>query len=45
MENLTVYICICAIIGCIFAFNKTHHASLKNSAPGWVFDFYGGHVE
>lgn len=23
-----------------FGSNKTHHASLKNSAPGWVFDFY-----
>lgn len=28
----------------IFASNKTHHASHLNSAPGWVFDFYGGHV-
>jgi hypothetical protein len=28
----------------IFVSNKTHHASHLNSAPGWVFDFYGGHV-
>ncbi len=26
----------------IFADNKTHHASRKISAPGWVFDFYRG---
>lgn len=35
-------------IDCIFATNKTHPAShpdfYRGSAPGWVFDFYGGHV-
>ncbi len=31
----------------IFVSDKTHHASKSDvnwsSAPGWVFDFYGGH--
>lgn len=27
---------------CIFVGNKTRHASHSNSAPGRVFDFYGG---
>jgi len=37
-------ICIYIKNDIIFASNKTHHASHLNSAPGWVFDLYGGHV-
>lgn len=37
-------VCNCINFDTIFAGNKTHHASHLNSAPGWVFDFYGGHV-
>ena len=29
---------------CIFAGNKTRHASRQISAPGRVFDFYKGQV-
>jgi hypothetical protein len=28
----------------IFVNNKTRHASHLNSAPGRVFDFYGGYI-
>lgn len=37
-------ICIFNKFDSIFATNKTHHASHRNSAPGWVFDFYRGLV-
>lgn len=37
-------VCSCIKFDIIFVSNKTHHASHLNSAPGWVFDFYGGHV-
>lgn len=37
-------VCSCIKFDTIFVSNKTHHASHLNSAPGWVFDFYGGHV-
>jgi hypothetical protein len=37
-------VCIYIKFDTIFVGNKTHHASHKNSAPGWVFDFYGGHI-
>jgi hypothetical protein len=38
------FLCNYIIFDIIFASNKTHHASHLNSAPGWVFDFYGGNV-
>jgi hypothetical protein len=41
-ENNFVFVCKCIKYDIIFASNKTHHASHMNSAPGWVFDFYGG---
>jgi hypothetical protein len=44
LENNSVFVCNCIKFDIIFASNKTHHASHLNSAPGWVFDFYGGHV-
>lgn len=43
-KNISEKICISIKFDTIFALNKTHHASHLNSAPGWVFDFYGGHV-
>jgi hypothetical protein len=43
-KNNSQFVCINLIIVTIFVTNKTHHASHLNSAPGWVFDFYGGHL-
>lgn len=43
-KNNSQFICINLIIVTIFVTNKTHHASHLNSAPGWVFDFYGGYL-